>query len=175
MIVLSGRDYGETTAVEEFFEWVWGRHHNILSWYVRPLFLLPYCYFAYTRRPRYLFVTLLLFPTSLFWFPEPAVVSDQVMRYMALEREFLFNSSVLHRLLMALAVVGFLWVLALAFWKRSVLYGLLVLNAGTCLKIIWSVFYGGDVGYAAIVPSVVTLLICNTAVYFFWRRARRGS
>ena len=26
-----------------------GPAHNVLSWYIRPLFLLPFCYFAYKR------------------------------------------------------------------------------------------------------------------------------
>ena len=29
--------------------WAWERHHNVLSWSVRPLLLLPFCWFAYRR------------------------------------------------------------------------------------------------------------------------------
>jgi hypothetical protein len=32
--------------LEGFLSWAWARHHNVLSWYIRPLFLLPFCYFA---------------------------------------------------------------------------------------------------------------------------------
>ena len=35
--------------VNELAAWAWARHHNILSWYIRPLFLLPFCFFAYRR------------------------------------------------------------------------------------------------------------------------------
>src|SRR5215217_3294099 len=38
-----------TGRTEEFAAWAWDRHHNVLSWYIRPLFLLPFCYFAYKR------------------------------------------------------------------------------------------------------------------------------
>ena len=55
----------------DFLSWVWARHHNELSWYVRPLFLLPFCFFAYKRSLWGIVVTLLVFPTSLFWFPAP--------------------------------------------------------------------------------------------------------
>nr|WP_320022777.1 hypothetical protein [uncultured Draconibacterium sp.] len=34
---------------QPFFYWVFERHHNQLSWYIRPLFLIPFCYFAYKR------------------------------------------------------------------------------------------------------------------------------
>jgi ABC-type glycerol-3-phosphate transport system substrate-binding protein len=30
-------------STEEFTTWAWERHHNVLSWYIRPLFLLPFC------------------------------------------------------------------------------------------------------------------------------------
>jgi hypothetical protein len=32
-----------------FFDWAYARHQNQLSWYIRPLFLIPFCYFAYKR------------------------------------------------------------------------------------------------------------------------------
>ena len=38
-----------TSSTDEFVAWAWARHHNILSWYVRPLFILPFCFFAYRR------------------------------------------------------------------------------------------------------------------------------
>ena len=37
-----------TGSTGEFVAWAWGRHHNVLSWYIRPLFFLPFCFFAYT-------------------------------------------------------------------------------------------------------------------------------
>ena len=38
-----------TASTDEFVACAWTRHHNILSWYVRPLFILPFCFFAYRR------------------------------------------------------------------------------------------------------------------------------
>lgn len=35
--------------LDEFLSWVWPRHHNPLIKYIRPLFLLPFCYVAYKR------------------------------------------------------------------------------------------------------------------------------
>ena len=31
---------------QPFFNRVFERHHNQLSWYIRPLFLIPFCYFC---------------------------------------------------------------------------------------------------------------------------------
>ena len=44
-------------ADSRFFHWAFARHHNPLSWYIRPLFLIPFCLAAYHRshaggRPR---------------------------------------------------------------------------------------------------------------------------
>lgn len=156
--------------MELFLEWAWARHHSLLSWYIRPLFVLPYCYFAYKRKLWLILLTLAIFPTTIFWFPAPETVSDNVLQYMNFEREFLLHASVLHRVSLLLLVIVFLWVLALAFWKRSWLAGVLVLNIGTMMKVVWSIFFGGEIGYASIVPSVVTLIVCNTVLYFIWRR-----
>ena len=36
-------------VIDDVAAWAWARHHNILSWYIRPRFLLPFCLFAYRR------------------------------------------------------------------------------------------------------------------------------
>jgi len=33
----------------DFVGWAWERHHNPLSWWIRPLFLIPFAFFAYRR------------------------------------------------------------------------------------------------------------------------------
>jgi len=70
-------------------------------------------------------------------------------------------------------VIGFLSLLAMAFWKRSVILGLVVLTTGSTMKVIWSIYFGGEVGYAAIVPTIVTVIICNASVYLYWRLNRK--
>ena len=57
--------------VNEVAAWAWARHHNILSWYIRPLFLLPFCFFAYRRSLLGIGVTLVALATSMAWFPAP--------------------------------------------------------------------------------------------------------
>jgi hypothetical protein len=48
--------------LNDVLSWVWARHHNELSWYVRPHFLLPFCYFSFRRSVWGIVATLLLFP-----------------------------------------------------------------------------------------------------------------
>jgi hypothetical protein len=161
--------------LNDFLSWVWARHHNELSWYVRPLFLLPFCYFAYRRSLEGILVTLLIFPTSLFWFPAPENPSPRVEGYLAWERQFLLEGSVAARVALVLLVVTFFVALAVAFWRRSWLWGLAVINAGTLLKVVWSVASGGTAGWASLVPSLFTLAVTDVAILLAMRFLRRRS
>ena len=165
-----------TGSVDNFLSWVWARHHNELSWYVRPLFLLPFCFFAYRRSLTGIVVTLLIFPTSLFWFPAPENPSPRVEGYLAWERQFLLEGSVVARVALVLLVVAFFVALATAFWRRSWLWGLAVINAGTLLKVIWSVAFGGATGWASLVPSLFTLAVTDAAILLAmrWLKRRRA-
>lgn len=159
-----------------FLEWVWARHHNVLSWYVRPLFIIPFCYFAYRRNLKGILITLLIFPTSLFWFPAPVSPDPKVVAYLEWERAFVTGDQVAPKVLLVSLVVGFFFALGAAFWKRNWWYGLVVLNAGTALKVIWSVLFAGERGWASLLPSVITLAICNAIIIAaIRRRSRRPS
>jgi hypothetical protein len=160
----------------DFLSWVWARHHNELSWYVRPLFLLPFCFFAYRRSIWGLAATLLLFPTSLFWFPAPDNPSPRVEGYLAWERHFLTEGSVAGRVTLLVLVIAFFVALAIAFWKRSWLWGLAVINAGTLMKVIWSVAFGGETGWASLAPSLFTLAVTDAAIVLAarWLKRRRS-
>jgi len=162
--------------LNDFLSWVWARHHNELSWYVRPLFLLPFCFFAYRRSVWGIVVTLLIFPTSLFWFPAPEKSSPRVEGYLDWELQFLIEGSVVARAVLLMLVIGFFVALATAFWKRSWLWGLAVLNAGTLLKVIWSVAFGGEAGWASLAPSLFTLAVTDAAILLTarWLKRRRA-
>src|SRR4028118_1684858 len=119
-----------TGSVDGFLSWVWARHHNELSWYVRPLFLLPFCFFAYRRSLPGILVTLLIFPTSLFWFPAPENPNARVEGYLAWERQFLLEGGVVARVALVLLVVTFFVALAAAAWRRSRRAGVAGVKAG---------------------------------------------
>ena len=159
--------------LNDVLSWVWARHHNELSWYVRPLFLLPFCYFAFRRSVWGIVATLLLFPTNLFWFPAPENPSPRVEGYLAWERQFLLEGSAVARVALVLMVVAFFVALAAAFWKRNWLWGLVVINAGTLLKVIWSVAFGGATGWASLAPSIFTLAVTDAAILLAMRFLRR--
>ena len=162
-----------TELLNDFLSWVWARHHSELSWYLRPLFLLPFCFFAYRRNLLGILVTLLVFPTSLFWFPAPENPSPRVEEYLAWERQLVTGGSVAARVALVLLVIGFFVALGAAFWKRSWLWGLAVINASTLLKVIWSVAFGGTTSWASLAPSIFTLAVTDAAILLAMRFSRR--
>jgi hypothetical protein len=93
--------------------------------------------------------------------------------YLAWEHHFLTEGSVAARVALALLVVGFLAALVAAFWKRSWMWGLAVVNSGTLLKVIWSVVFGGAAGWASLAPSLLTLAVTDAAILLAVRRLKR--
>jgi hypothetical protein len=115
-------------TLDEFGAWAWERHHNILSWYIRPLFFLPFCYFAYKRSLFGMVLTLVALATSMSWFPAPETVSPAVIEMLAAEGEYLTGDWTMAKILLALIVPISFAALGLAFWKRSLVWGLAVIN-----------------------------------------------
>src|SRR5215216_1650004 len=119
LVLFAAAAVAATWSTDEFVAWAWARHHNVLSWYIRPLFILPFCYFAYRRSVWGIVLTLVIFPTSLFWFPAPENLSPRVEGYLAWESHFLTEGSVVARVALVVLVVAFFVALAPAFWRRS--------------------------------------------------------
>lgn len=156
--------------------WVWNRHQNLFSWYSRPLFIIPACYYAYQRKLGYVIGMMALLATSLFWFSPPAEVSDTVRGYLEWERKaFLDPKNRISLIILVLTVSIFLFCLFYAFWKRSIWIGLLVINIGNILKILVSVMFGGDAGTAAIVPTLSSMLAINLVAFAVWKWRKRSN
>jgi hypothetical protein len=162
-----------TASTDEFVAWAWARHHNVLSWYIRPLFFLPFCYFAYRRSLWGIVLTLLALVTSMFWFPVPENPSAAVNEMLASEREYLTTDWTLWKVSVALLVPLTFAALGLAFWKRSLLWGLAVVNAAILFKIGWTFLFSTEAGAMSHLPAAVLgLALCDALILFFIRRMR---
>jgi hypothetical protein len=53
--------------LSDFLSWTWARHHNVLRWYIRPLFILPIVYFSYKHSWNGLILTVVGLFTRMFW------------------------------------------------------------------------------------------------------------
>ena len=125
---------------------------------------MPFCYFAYRRNVKGMALTLLAPATSMFWFPEPEQPDPELLEFLAVEKDYLTGDWTLAMVLMALLVPASLVALALAFWKRSLFYGLAVINAIMLSKIAWSFHYGGDSGRALLPSALVGVVICDAVI-----------
>ncbi len=156
-----------------FFDWVFDRHHNQWSWYLRPIFLIPFCFFAYKHSWSGMAITIFCLFTSMFWFPKPAVVSDQVTVFLQFEKEYLYGEWGIKKTIMALTIPLSFLALGLSFWKRSLLMGLGVVILMSTGKIIWSIQNGGESGQSILIPAVIGLLICCGLIYYGFRKMEK--
>jgi len=157
-----------------FFAWTFARHQNILSWYIRPLFLIPLCFFAYKRNPSGISLTVFLLLTSMLWFPEPAVVNDKVKEFLLMEKNYLITNWTISKVFISLLVPISLGLLARAFWKRSIKSGISILVLIAVAKTLWSIVEGGKSGQAVIVPALIGLAICIIVIYYGYKRFEKS-
>lgn len=162
-------------ASPEFLAWAFARHHNVASWYVRPLFLIPFALFAYRRSLAGIFATLFLLATSMFWFPAPADPDPMVVDFLRMEVEYLTGTWTAAKVLLSALVPLTLGALAAALWRRNLFVGLSVVVLIAVLKVTWSVVEAGDAGLAVVAPAAGGLLACLVLIWFGVRRAARKA
>lgn len=165
---------GLVGRLDDFGAWAWARHHNILSWYVRTLFLIPFCYFAYRRSILGITLTLIALATSMFWFPVPkGDPGPAVRQILDLEIEYLTGGWTIPKTLIGLLVPLSFAGLAVAFWRRSMAWGVAVINAMILIKIVWTfVFTPGEGAVLHLAPALIGLAIVDAVVIFAIRKYR---
>ena len=160
-------------ANKDFFEWVFARHQNQLSWYIRPLFLIPFCFFSYKRSLAGITGTLFLLLTSMFWFPEPAFVDKSVQEFLNMEKQYFTSDWNWPKIVITILVPLSLTVLSVAFWKRNRWLGVWVLVFIAVAKMLWSLMFGGESGQSVILPAVIGLVICVLVINITFIRINR--
>lgn len=168
-------------ADDRFFHWIFERHQNPISWYIRPVFLIPFCFFAYKHSWAGISFTLFCLFTSMCWFAPPETVPDNVKAFLEFEKEWLYGTWDYRKTLLILTVPLSFIALGLAFWKRSLWMGVAVVIMMATGKITWSVVSAGETGKSIILPAILGLLLCVGVIYVGFRnlekrkRKRRGT
>jgi hypothetical protein len=158
---------------DSFFNWAYTRHQNQLSWYIRPIFIIPFCFFAYRHSWAGIIGTILFLLTSMFWFPQPVEVSDKVKEFLEFEKQWLNSDITMEKIILSLLVPISFTALGLAFWKRSLWIGLGVVVLMATGKIIWSVLYAGQAGMSIIAPAIIGLFICSLLIFYGFKRLEK--
>jgi hypothetical protein len=162
-------------SLHEFQSWAWARHHSPLRWYIRPLFVLPFCYFAYKRSVAGIILTVVGVLSSMFWFPAPAEADPRAAAFLAAEKEYVTGGWTWGKTAMTVLVPIWFVALAWTFWRRSLIAGLTVINVGAALKVIWSFYFGQAAAWSIIPPVAVGALVCNGVVLYVYRHRRRAA
>ena len=97
-------------------------------------------------------LTLFALVTSMVWFLAPERPGPRVVEFLAMEKEYHTGHWTRTRVLLGLLVPVSLASLALAFWRRSLLHGLVVLDSIVPAKTAWSFNYGGESGWPCYRP-----------------------
>ncbi len=154
-----------------FFEFSWKRHHNPLSWYIRPLMLLPLCYFAYKRSYAGMLFSIFTLATSMMWFSEPATDSDQAKSFLQMEIDYLSANWSFTKILMTMSIPIVFVLLGVTFWRRKVFWGFLVLILSIIMKMLWSVSQGGESGYV-LFPAAILGILTFTVLLFLGQKKK---
>jgi hypothetical protein len=156
----------------DFLNWAWARHLNPLSWYVRPLFILPFCYFAYKKSAWGMALTLVAVTSSMFWFPVPATPDPRAVALLAVERQYVGGPWTLARIVLTALVP--IWFIALAWTVRrcSWLGVATVIGAGTLLKVGWLFRVAGSSAWAIIPAVVLGTAVCAIVLMMAYTRVR---
>ena len=176
LVILAVLGMAATGTIDEVGAWAWERHHNILSWYIRPFFFLPFCYFAYKRSLFGMTLTLVALATSMAWFPAQETTSPAVVEMLAAEEAYFAAGWPLWKILLASIVPISFAALGLAFWKRSLVWGLAVINGAILIKTGWTFVVGTEAGAMSHLPAAVLgLAVLNAVVLYVRHRMRKRS
>jgi hypothetical protein len=156
-----------------FFNWAFERHHNVLSWYIRPLFIIPMVIFAFKKSYTGIFASIFALFTSMFWFPVPAESSPQVLEFLAFEMDYLKSAWTAPKIIISLAVPLFFFMLLIAAWKRNWKWLLGVIIGAAVLKFIWSIAFSGEAGMSILKPALLGLIICICGLSYFFKKYRK--
>ncbi|WP_211361146.1 hypothetical protein [Maribacter flavus] len=111
--------------------------------------------------------------TSMFWFPKPEIVSEDVIAFLEFEKEYLYGDWSVSKQLLALTIPISLIALGMAFWKRSIVMGIGVVVLMATGKMVWSIQNAGESGKSIFIPAILGLLICCVLIYYGFKRLEK--
>ncbi len=150
---------------DELLNWAYKRHQNQLSFYIRPLLLLPYCWFAYKKSISGMAISFLMIMTSMFWFNEPAEPNEDVALFLEMEKNWIKQPLTWYKTLEIMLIPITFFLLALTFWTKNIFVGYLIFSTSILMKILWSVDLSNE-GYVIIIPAVMGIALAGI---FIWK------
>lgn len=159
-------------VLNAFLDWAWARHQNPLSWYVRPLFILPFCYFAYKKSVRGIVLTLVAVTSSMFWFPVPATPDPRAVALLDVERQYVGGPLTFERIVLTTLIPIWFFALAWSVRRRSWLGVATVISSGTLLKVAWLFREAGSNAWLIVPPVALGTAVCAGVLFIAYTRER---
>ncbi|WP_027183166.1 hypothetical protein [Desulfovibrio inopinatus] len=158
-----------------FFDWMWARHHNVWSWYIRPLLLLPFCFFAWKKSFGGMAFSIFAMATSMGWFPPPQNPDPHVTAFLQSEYAYLYGDITTFTVLGWIAVLVTYLFMGIACFMRNIRLAMLIVIAAATLKIIWSRLEGGTSGWAILPAALIGALICVLLLWVMGKYAAKNK
>jgi hypothetical protein len=109
----------------------------------------------------------------MFWFNKPALVNDDVKAFLQFEKDWLYGEWNYKKIMLLITVPVSFFVIGYAFWKRSLIIGLIVLVLVAAGKIVWSIHNAGESGKSIIAPAILGLLICSGLIWYGFKKIEK--
>ena len=155
---------------EIFFTWVFQRHYNILSWYIRPLFIIPIIWSAYKKLFSGIAISIFCLFTSMFWFSKPNTTNPEVEKFLNFEANYLKSGWTIDKIALFFTVVTFFIFIIISTWTKNWKLLLVILIAAAFFKIFNSYLLTGKSAFSLLMPAVTGLIVCVMAVFFLKKK-----
>lgn len=113
-----------------------------------------------------MFFSIFALATSMMWFPEPTIPSKQAQDFLRMEIEYLSMDWNPIKILLTTTIPLLFVLLGIAFWRRKVFWGLILIIFSAILKMIWSVMEGGESGYILFPAAIIGMIISGVLIFF---------
>ena len=104
--------------------------------------------------------------TSMFWFPKPEGVDEQVHLFLEFEKNYLTSGWTTEKIVVCTLILLFFILLIYTTWNRKWGQLLWVVIAGAVLKVVHSILSSGENGMALVKPAATGLVICIVIIVF---------
>ena len=155
---------------EIFFTWAFQRHRNILSWYIRPLFIVPIIWSAYKKLFSGISISIFGLFTSMFWFSKPDTTNPEVEKFLNFEANYLKSGWTIDKIVLLFTVIIFFVFIIVSTWTKNWKLLLLILIATAILKIFNSYLLTGKSALSMLKPAVTGLIVCMIAVFYLKKK-----
>ena len=153
-----------------FFTWAFQRHYNILSWYIRPLFIIPIIWSAYKKLFSGIAISIFCLFTSMFWFSKPNTTNPEVEKFLNFEANYLKSGWTIDKIALLFTVIIFFIFIIISTWTKNWKLLLVILIAAAFFKIFNSYLLTGKSAFSMLTPAVTGLIVCMMAVFFLKKK-----